>query len=85
VSDAAADWRIYMMTRFDIKRSVITINHNRKTNGMTVDEMMENVRALIAKIRSNFNGPILQESGDIVFRTSDGDMLSYDGATNTWK
>jgi hypothetical protein len=85
LAEAIANGRIDMMTWFDIKRSAITMNHERKTSGMTVEEMVEKVRALIATNGYQFTGPTLENSGELAFKTSDNQHLSYDGASNTWK
>jgi hypothetical protein len=69
----------------DIKRAAIRINLDRKANGRTVDEMLEEVRALIAGNGDQFTGPTVQRSGGYEFRTADGMILEYDDASNTWQ
>jgi hypothetical protein len=69
----------------DIKRVAIRMNVDRKANGQTVDEMLENVPATIAKNGYQFTGPTVTSTGGYEFRTHDGLKLEYDTASNTWQ
>ena len=73
------------MTWFDIKRAAIKMNRDRAVDGTTVDEMLGRVRSLIAQNGYEFSGPTPDLSGGYDFRSKDGNTLTYDGASNTWK
>jgi hypothetical protein len=68
----------------DIKRMAIRINLDRKANGQTVDEMLEQVRVLIVEDGYQFTGPTVTSTGGHEFRTKDGLTLEYDSASNKW-
>jgi hypothetical protein len=74
-----------MVTWFDIKRAAIRMNLDRKGNGQTVDDMLEQVRSLIAQNGYGFTGPTPTSTGGHEFRTKDGLKLEYDAAANTWQ
>jgi hypothetical protein len=71
-----------MTTWFDIKRAAIKINHDRKTNGRSVDQMLEDVRQVIVQTGYSVSGPSPTTTGGCEFRTKDGLKLEYQ--TNEW-
>ena len=74
-----------MVTWTDIKRAAVRMNLDREGNGLTVDQMLEQVRSLIAQNGYRFTGPTPTSTGGHEFRTKDGLRLEYDGASNTWR
>jgi hypothetical protein len=61
------------------------MNRDRKENGQTVDQMLEQVRLLIVHSGYQVTGPTADSTGGYHFQASGVIRLQFDTVSDTWR